>query len=168
MLPSQVTLIPQYILFYRLGWIDTFQPLWVPAWFGGGAFNIFLLRQFLMSLPRDLDEAARVDGAGTFRVFWAILLPLCKPALAALAVISFLASWDDFLGPLIYLNSNEKFTLALGLRFFQTARGTEQGGAPTLHLLMAASVLAVVPPIILFFCAQRYFVRGIVLSGIKG
>jgi multiple sugar transport system permease protein len=168
MLPSQVTLIPQYVLFFHLGWIDSFRPLWVPAWFGGGAFNIFLLRQFIMALPRDLDEAARVDGAGTFRVFWAILLPLCKPALAAVAVISFLAGWDDFLGPLIYLNSSEKFTIALGLRFFQIARGSEQGGAPTLHLLMAASILAVVPPILLFFFAQRYLIRGIVLSGIKG
>ena len=128
MLPSQVTLIPQFVLFHKLGWIDTFRPLWVPSWFGGGAFAIFLLRQFMMTLPRDLDEAALIDGAGFVRIFWNILVPLCKPVLATLAVISIIGRWNDFLGPLIYLRSTEKFTLAIGLNFFRFM--PESGGQP--------------------------------------
>lgn len=166
MLPSQVTLIPQFILFNALGWINTLLPLWVPAWFGGGAFFIFLLRQFFMSLPNDLDEAALIDGASYLGIFWSILMPLCKPALATVAIISFIGSWNDFLGPLIYLNSPEKFTVALGLNFFQNV--PESAGMPMQHLLMAASVMAILPCLILFFSFQRYFVEGIVLSGIKG
>ena len=166
MLPAQVTLIPQFILFNSLGWVDTLLPLWVPAWFGGGAFFIFLLRQFFMTLPHDLDEAALIDGASYLRVYWSILIPLCKPALATVAIISFIGSWNDFLGPLIYLNTPEKFTVALGLNFFQNV--PEQAGMPMQHLLMAASVMAIMPCLILFFSFQRYFVEGIVLSGIKG
>lgn len=166
MLPAQVTLIPQFVLFNALGWINTLLPLWVPAWFGGGAFFIFLLRQFFLSLPKELDEAALIDGASYLRVFWSILMPLCKPALATVAIISFISSWNDFVGPLIYLNSPEKFTVALGLNFFQNV--PEQAGTPTQHLLMAASVMAILPCLILFFSFQRYFVEGIVLSGIKG
>lgn len=166
MLPAQVTLIPQFILFNKLGWINTLYPLWVPSWFGGGAFYIFLLRQFVLTLPSDLDEAALMDGASYFRVYWSVLMPLCKPALATIAVISFIASWDDFLTPLIYLNSPSKFTVALGLNFFQNF--PETAGMPMQHLLMAASVMTIMPPLILFFVAQRYFVQGIVLSGIKG
>jgi multiple sugar transport system permease protein len=166
MLPAQVTLIPQFVLFHLLGWIDTFKPLWVPAWFGGGAFAIFLLRQFMMTLPRDLDEAAIIDGAGFVRIFWNILIPLCKPVLATLAVISVIGRWNDFLGPLIYLRSGEKFTLAIGLNFFRFV--PESGGQPLQHLLMAASVMSTAPLIILFFSAQQYFVQGIALTGIKG
>lgn len=166
MLPAQVTLIPQFILFNALGWINTLLPLWVPFLFGGGAFYIFLLRQFLMSLPADLDEAALIDGASYFQVFWSVLLPLCQPALAAVAIISFVSTWNDFLSPLIYLNSQEKFTLALGLQFFQNV--PEEGGMPLQHLLMAASVMAIIPCLVLFFSFQRYFVEGVVLSGIKG
>lgn len=166
MLPAQVTLIPQFILFNELGWINTLLPLWVPAWFGGGAFNIFLLRQFFMSLPRELDEAARIDGASYFRIFWSIILPLSKPALATVAVISFINGWNDFVNPLIYLHSPENFTLSLGLHYFRSV--PEVTGAPTEHQLMAASVMIIAPVIVLFFAAQRYFVRGIVLSGIKG
>jgi multiple sugar transport system permease protein len=166
MLPAQVTLIPQFILFNSLGWVDTLLPLWVPAWFGGGAFFIFLLRQFFLTLPNDLDEAALIDGASYLRVYWSILMPLCKPALATVAIISFISSWNDFLTPLIYLNTPDKFTVALGLNFFQNV--PEQAGMPMQHLLMAASVMAILPCLILFFSFQRYFVEGIVLSGIKG
>lgn len=166
MLPAQVTLIPQFVLFHKLGWINTHYPLWVPHWFGGTAFGIFLMRQFLLSLPRDLDEAALIDGANHFRVIWSILLPLCGPALATLAIISLIDSWSDFFNPLIYLNSPEKFTLSLGLQFFQTY--PDIGGQPTQHWLMAACILAVIPVITIFFIGQRYFVQGIVTSGIKG
>jgi ABC-type glycerol-3-phosphate transport system permease component len=166
MLPAQVTLIPQFILFNALGWINTLLPLWVPFIFGGGAFYIFLLRQFMLSLPADLDEAALIDGASYFRVYWSVLLPLTRPALAAVAIISFVSTWNDFLTPLIYLNSQEKFTLALGLQFFQNV--PQEGGEPLQHLLMAASVMATIPCLLLFFAFQRYFVEGVVLSGIKG
>ncbi len=166
MLPAQVTLIPQFILFNKLGWINSLYPLWVPYIFGGGAFNIFLLRQFIQSLPRELDEAALIDGASYARILWTILLPLAKPALATVAVISFIGHWNDFVSPLIYLNSPEKFTLALGLNYFKSV--PESSGLPLQHLLMAASVMIIMPVLILFFAAQRYFVQGIVLSGIKG
>jgi multiple sugar transport system permease protein len=166
MLPAQVTLIPQFVLFHKLGWINTHYPLWLPAWFGGGAFAIFLLRQFIMALPRELDVAAIIDGAGYFRIFWQILLPLCKPVLATIGVISVIDSWNDFVNPLIYLQLPEKFTLAVGLNYFRTI--PEIGGEPTQHLLMAASVMIILPVIVVFFATQRYFVQGIVLSGIKG
>ena len=166
MLPAQVTLIPQFILFNKLGWINTLFPLWVPYLFGGGAFNIFLLRQFIRTLPRELDEAALIDGASYWRIFWSILTPLSKPALATVAVISFIAHWNDFVNPLIYLNSPENFTLALGLNYFKSV--PESSGLPLEHLLMAASVMVIAPVLVLFFAAQRYFVEGIVLSGMKG
>lgn len=166
MLPAQVTLIPQFILFHKFGWINTLQPLWVPYWFGGGAFSIFLLRQFIMTLPTELDEAATIDGAGPFRVFWQILAPLMKPALATVAVIAIIGRWNDFIEPLIYLSSTELFTLALGLNFFRSV--PESSGLPMEHLLMAASVMTIAPIVLLFFLAQRYFVQGIALSGIKG
>jgi multiple sugar transport system permease protein len=166
MLPSQVTLIPQYVLFHKLDWINTLKPLWVPAWFGGNAFAIFLIRQFMMSVPKELDEAARIDGASYHRIFAQIILPLCKPVLATVTVITFNDVWNDFVGPVIYLQLPEKFTLAAGLNYFRTV--PEVGGEPTQHLLMAASVMVIMPVIILFFATQRYFVRGIVLSGIKG
>ena len=166
MLPAQVTLIPQFVLFYRLGWINTLLPLWVPYWFGGSAFAIFLMRQFFMSLPRDLDEAALIDGASFFRIFWTILLPLCKPVLATLGIIMVIELWGDFLGPLIYLNSPEKFTISVGLQFFNNA--PDVGGEPMQHLLMAACIMSMIPVITIFFMGQRYFVQGIVMSGIKG
>lgn len=166
MLPSYVTLIPQFILFHKLKWINTIKPLWVPAWFGGGAFNIFLIRQFIMSLPRELDEAALIDGASYFRVFWNILVPLMKPALATVMIISFMGHWSDFMGPLIYLNSPEKFTLSVGLHFFNSVPMAEY--KTFYRLLMAASVMTVIPSLVVFFAGQKYFVRGIALSGIKG
>lgn len=166
MFPAQVTLIPQFILFHKLGWVNTLLPLWVPSWFGGGAFAIFLIRQFIQALPRELDEAALIDGARYPRIFFSILLPLCKPVLATITVIRFVAVWNDFINPLIYLQLPEKFTLAVGINYFKNF--PEMGGEPTQHLLMAASVMMTVPVIVLFFVAQRYFVEGIVLSGIKG
>lgn len=166
MLPAQVTLIPQYIIWSKFGFVNTLYPLWLPQWFGGGAFFIFLMRQFLLTIPRELDDAARIDGASRFHIFRAILLPLCIPALATMIIISFLANWDDYLTPLIYLNSQESFTLSLGLSVFRNF--PETGGEPMQHLLMAATVMTALPPVILFFAAQRYFIRGIVLSGIKG
>ena len=166
MLPAQVTLIPQFVLFYNLGWINTLKPLWIPSWFGGGAFAIFLMRQFFLSLPKDLDEAALIDGASYFRIFWSILLPLCKPVLATLAIIVIIDLWSDFQGPLVYLNSPEKFTISVGLRFFNNT--PEVGGEPLQHLLMAACVLSMIPVILIFFIGQRFFVQGIVMSGIKG
>ncbi len=166
MLPAQVTLIPQFVLFYNLGWLNTLKPLWIPTWFGGGAFAIFLMRQFFMTLPKDLDEAALIDGASLLRIFWSILLPLCKPVLATLAIIVIIELWGDFQGPLIYLNSPEKFTISVGLRFFNNT--PEVGGEPLQHLLMAACVLSMLPIILIFFLGQRFFVQGIVMSGIKG
>jgi multiple sugar transport system permease protein len=166
MLPAQVTLIPQYILWSKMGLVNTLYPLWLPQWFGGGAFFIFLLRQFFLTVPRELDEAALIDGANRLRIFWAILLPLCVPALATVTIISFISNWDDYLTPLVYLNSQLMYTLALGLSFFKNY--PETGGLPQQHLLMAATVMTTLPPIVLFFAAQRYFVRGIVLSGLKG
>ena len=166
MLPGQVTLVPQFILFYLLGWIDTIKPLWVPHWFGGGAFFIFLMRQFFLSLPRDLDEAAIIDGANRLQIFFRILLPLTKPALATMTVISFMAGWSEFLQPLIYLNSPDKFTLAVGLQYFNAVE--DASFEPTEHLLMTACVLTIVPALLVFFATQKYFVRGIVMSGIKG
>jgi len=166
MLPAQVTLIPQFVLFHKLGWIETLRPLWVPTWFGGGAFFIFLFRQFFMSLPRELDEAALIDGASYPRIFWSILLPLSGPVMATVAVISFISGWNDFVNPLIYVHTPDKFTLAVGLNYFRQI--PDAAGAPTQHLLMAASVMVIMPVLLIFFLAQRYFVQGIVLSGIKG
>jgi multiple sugar transport system permease protein len=164
MLPREVDLIPRFILFYNLGWLDTLLPLWVPAWFGGSGFAIFLMRQFFMTLPPELDEAARIDGAGYFRVFWNILLPLCKPALATLAIIVLLANWNVFLDAVVMLHDPQNFTLAIGLWFFKVQPFTSK---PTAHLLMAASVASIIVPIVLFFSFQRYFVQGIALTGLK-
>lgn len=166
LLPSQVSLIPRFILFHYLGWLDTLLPLWVPYWFGGSAFAIFLIRQFILSLPRELDEAAIIDGASYVGVFLKILLPLCKPALATLAIISFIAHWDSFLDPVIFLHSPENFTIAIGLWFFKAQ--PMQVERPTAHLLMAASVTSIAVPIALFFSFQRYFIQGIALTGLKG
>jgi multiple sugar transport system permease protein len=162
MLPGEVTMIPNYLIFRHLGWIDTFLPLTVPSFLGGGAFYIFLFRQFFLTLPRELDEAARVDGCSSLRIYGSVLMPLCKPIIATIAVFSFVAHWNDFLTPLIYLNSSEKFTLALGLQFF---RGTYE---TDMHLLMAASTLVLLPVILVFFFAQKQFVKSIVLTGMKG
>lgn len=162
MLPGQVTQIPVFMIWRWLHAIDTYYPLTVPAFFGGGAFNIFLLRQFFLGIPRELDEAAMIDGAGYLRIWWQVLLPLSGPALAAVALFSYLGQWDNFEGPLIYLNSPEKYTMSIGLRMFQDSFGTN------FEQVMAASVIHILPTVILFFCAQRYFLRGVTLSGIGG
>lgn len=172
MLPVEVTIIPQYLLFFNIGWIDTLLPLIVPQWLGGGAFNIFLIRQFIMSLPRDLDEAALVDGASYLQTLWYVLLPLCIPALATAAIITAIGNWDAFLGPFIFLNAKDNLVLAVGIREFQSVGsatgGAVVGGLRRDHLLMAAATLMTLPVIGLFFVCQRYFVRGAVMSGIKG
>lgn len=162
MLPPQVTLIPIFKIFTTIGWYDTFLPLTVPAFFGGGVFFIFLLRQYYMTIPFEMDEAAKIDGAGTFGVFWKILLPQAKPALATVGIFSFMAHWNDFLGPLIYLSDPDKRTLALALWAFQGEHATDW------HLLMAAATVIMAPLLLLFFCAQKYFIQGVVISGVKG
>jgi multiple sugar transport system permease protein len=161
MLPYQVTLIPQYILFNKIGWLNTYNPLIIPAWFGGGALNIFLLRQFFMGIPAELEDAALMDGAGRFRIYWSIFLPLSIPAIITIAIFEFQAQWNAFYGPLVYLNSQDKYTLALGINLFKGVYTTE------IQYLMAMSTLMTIPMIILFFVAQRYFIRGIVLTGIN-
>jgi ABC-type glycerol-3-phosphate transport system permease component len=170
MLPVEVTLIPTYLLFQKFNWIDTYYPLIVPSWFGGGAFNIFLMRQFMLSIPHDLDEAAKIDGASSWRVLWQIILPLCKPALATMATLGFIANWHNFLGPLIFLNTEAKYTVAVGLRYLQSAvaGGSAVVSRPQDHLLMGAALMVALPCLILFFVGQKYFVQGIVTTGLKG
>jgi multiple sugar transport system permease protein len=172
-LPEEVVIIPKFLMFHYVPlalfgttWIDTWWPLIVPSWFGGGAFSVFLLRQFFLQVPRDLDEAAILDGASSWQILWLILLPLAQPALATVAIFSFLTHWNDFFHPLIYLSSVESFPLSVGLRWFQQA--ANDPSEPREHLLMAASMLMVLPCVLIFFSMQRYFVRGIVMSGIKG
>jgi multiple sugar transport system permease protein len=162
MLPSQVILVPTFILWKYLGGINTWYPLFVPAFFGGGAFNIFLLRQFFMTIPFEYDEAAIMDGASRWTIFWKIMLPLSKPALATVAVLNIVAVWTDFFGPLIYLNNLKDMTLAVGLSFLRGQR------TASLTLLMAGAMFSTLPILIIFFMAQRYFVEGIQLSGLKG
>lgn len=160
MIPYHTTLIPMYILFTRLGWVNTLKPLYVPNFFGS-AFFIFLLRQFYLGIPLELDDAARIDGCNTFQIFYKILLPLTKPALVTVGILQFMAAWNDFLGPLIYLQSQSKYTLALGLNAFRGAYFTYW------HYLMAASLLVCLPAIILFFIAQKQILGGISISGLK-
>ena len=161
MLPPQVTLIPQFVIWKELGWIDTFVPLIVPN-FLGGPFMTFLLRQFFMSIPTELDDAARIDGCSSFGIFWRIILPLARPALMAVTVFVFNATWNEFLSPLIYLHSKSNLTIALGLRAFQGEHG------PEWHLVMAASLVTMLPVLLVFFFGQRYFIQGIVFTGVKG
>jgi ABC-type glycerol-3-phosphate transport system permease component len=162
MLPSIVTLIPTFILFRYLKWIDTFYPLIVPFWFGGGPFFIFLLRQFFLTIPLELDEAARIDGASNYRIYWQIILPLSTPALATVTIFSIINHWNEFVLPLIYLHSTERWTMAIGLQGFSDLYSTQW------HWLMAASTVMVLPLIILFFSAQRYYLEGIHMTGLSG
>jgi len=161
MLPSAVTMIPVFLIYKSLGWVDTLRPLWVPAFFGG-AFNIFLLRQFFMTIPRDLEDAAKIDGCSFFGIYWRIMLPLIKPALAAVIIMTFMGAWNDFMGPLIYISSPEKMPVAYALQLYQSAHSAEY------NLLMAAATMVVVPVVLLFFFTQRYFIQGVTLTGIKG
>ena len=161
MIPGAVTMMPQFLIYRSLGWIDTLLPLWVPAFFGS-AFNIFMLRQFFMSIPNELEDAAKIDGCGPFGIYWRVMLPLVKPALAAIAIMGTLGAWNNFQGPLIYLSSPEKMPLAYALQLYQQQHGGEPG------LLMAASTMVVLPIIILFFFTQRYFIEGVSLTGLGG
>ncbi len=162
MLPGQVILIPTFILFSNLGWLDSFAPLVVPAFFGGGAFNIFLLRQFYRTIPFDLTESARIDGCREIHIYARIILPLCKPILATIALFTFMGCWNDFFGPLIFLTNPDLTTLALGLRAFQQQHTAQW------DLMMAGALISALPTLVLFFSFQRYFVEGITLTGIKG
>jgi len=162
MIPFPVIMVPLYALFRSVGLIGTLVPLWLPTFFAG-AFNVFLLRQFFMQIPHDLTDAARIDGCGEWRIFWRIILPMSRPALLVVGLFQFMATWNDFLGPLIYLTDQRDFTLALGLQFFQSQHGGTQW-----HYLMAASTLVVLPVVALFFVAQRYFVEGVSMTGLKG
>lgn len=161
MLPFQVTMIPLFIVFKNLGWINSWLPLIVPHWFGG-ALYIFLLRQFFLTIPQELSEAARIDGANEFKIYRSVILPLAKPALATVAIFEFIARWRDYIGPLIYLSDQKLYVLSLGIYEYQSQYGAEWG------LLMAASVLITLPIILIFFFLQKTFVQGIALTGIKG
>lgn len=166
MVPFQVTIIPLFIIYREFGWLDTYLPLIAPAWFGGGAFFIFLLRQFVMTVNRELDDAARIDGCGWFGLYWRIVLPLITPALAAVAIFSFLWTWGDFFNPLIFLRSAHNYTLAVGLHFFATMGSVSV--RPVVTEVMAGATVIMIPPLLLFFFAQKYFIQGVVFSGLKG
>lgn len=161
MLPGAVTIVPQFLIWRNFGMVDSYLPLILPSFLGGGAFNIFLLRQFFLAIPNDLDEAAEIDGAGKLRTFLQIILPLSKSALIVVALFSFLGNWNDFFGPIIYLNTKEKFTLAVGLLQFQGDYATKW------NLLMAASTIVVAPCILIYLIGQRYLIEGISLTGLK-
>ncbi|MGM7722308.1 carbohydrate ABC transporter permease [uncultured Metabacillus sp.] len=160
MIPGQVTMIPLFLIFNKMGWVGTPLPLIVPAFFGV-PFYIFLLRQFFLGLPNDLRDAAKIDGASEFRIYWQIMLPLANPAVLAVGLFQFMGSWTDFIGPLLYLTDETQYTLSLGLQQFQTQMGTEWG------LMMAVSTMMTLPIIILFFFLQKTFIQGITFSGIK-
>jgi len=162
MIPGQVTLIPNFIVFKTVGLVGTSVPLWLPA-FWGGAFGTFLLRQYFLTIPRDLVDAARVDGASLFQIFWKIYVPLSKPALAALSIFVFQGAWNDLLHPLVYMPAVPNTTLTVGLAFFQ--QQLTQGGKFT--VLMAGALISILPLVIVFFIAQKQFIEGIALSGVK-
>ncbi|MBV6458716.1 MAG: hypothetical protein HONBIEJF_01854 [Fimbriimonadaceae bacterium] len=161
MLPGAVTLLPTFLIFRNLGWIDTLAPLWVPAFFAG-AFNVFMLRQFFLTIPMELEDAAKIDGCSYWKTFWAVMLPQVKPALAVIAIWTFMATWNNFMGPLIYINSPENMPIAYAVQLFQSQRGGEPA------LLMAFATMAMVPVLLVFFFAQRYFIEGVTLSGLGG
>ena len=163
MLPTQVTLIPQYLLYYKLGMVDTIWPLIIPSWLGGGAFNIFLFIQFFRTLPKELDEAAKIDGANSLQVFTRILRPAVKPVMLAVLVMALVYNWNDFFNPLIYLNSNDKFTIAIGLQFFKGSQGNVQVGQ-----MMSMALVSLLPVLVIFATCQKYFIQGIKMSGLKG
>lgn len=161
MLPLHVIMIPLFVIFKELHWLNTYKPLIVPAFLGGGAFNIFLLRQFFLTIPGELFDAARIDGCSEWRLYWSIAMPLARPALITVAILTFMFSWNDFLGPLIYLSDQAKNTLALGLALFVGQHQTEWG------ILMAASIIMMIPMVLIFFFFQRYFIQGFTMSGLK-
>lgn len=162
MLPNQVTMIPLYITFSRLQLVDTFVPLFIGSWLGGGAFYVFLIRQFFMTIPRDMEESAKIDGAGIFRIYRSIMLPMITPVMATVSIFIFMNSWNDFMGPLIYINNQDLFPLTIALRLFQQQLGMTEYG-----MLFAATILMVIPVIIFFFLGQKKFIEGVVLTGMK-
>lgn len=163
MIPGQVTMIPQFLLYREIGWINTYLPLTVPAFFATSGYNVFLLRSYMSGIPKDFDEAATIDGAGPVRIFTTIMLPMCKPVLTAITVFTFMGTWNDFNGPLIYLYDAKKYTLSLGLSFFKGLYTSQW------NLLMAATVLVMLPILVIFFLAQDYIIDGIsISSGTKG
>lgn len=162
MMPGIVTMIPTFVMWSKIGLTNSLIPLTVPIWFGGGVYNVFLFRQFFMGIPKELDEASYVDGASFFKVYWSIILPLSKSVIVVVGIFSFLSSWNDFMGPLIYLNDESKFTLSLGLQMFQGSYGAQW------QLLMAASILVLLPAMIIFFIGQKHIMEGIATTGIKG
>ena len=161
MLPGVVTLIPTFVLMKELDWLDSYKPLIIPYYFGGGAFYIFMLRQFFLTIPKEIFESAYIDGATNYRLYWQIMLPLTKPALSTVAIFGFMGHWNDFMGPLIYINSPEKFTLSLGLAVFRTQTETR------VQEMMAMSLLMTLPVLVVFFFFQQYFIQGVVMTGIK-
>ncbi len=163
MIPGQVTMIPQFLIIRQLGWYDTLLPLWVPS-LGANAFYVFLLYQFMKGIPVDLEDAARIDGCGIFRIYWSVILPLLRPSLAAIGIFTFMGSWNDFMGPLIYINDQRLFPLSLGLY----ALSAQNTGAGSMGLMMAGSLLMTLPVVIIFLFAQRYFIQGVTLTGMKG
>lgn len=161
MLPGVVTIIPVFIIFKEIRWVGTFYPLWVPAWFGG-AFYIFLMRQYMLTLPLELDEAAKIDGASNFRILWQVVAPLCGPATATITIFAFLQHYNAFMEPLIYISEGDMYTLPLGLLWFKGRFGNFW------HLVMAASMITILPVILLFFFAQRHFIQGAQFTGLAG
>ena len=161
MLPASVTLIPMFLFWTRIGLVPSFWPLLIPTWFGGGVYNTFLLRQFMLTIPKELDEAAYIDGANSYQILVQIYIPLMKPALIAVGLFCFMFHWNDFLAPLVYLNDINDFTVSIGLRSFTSMYSAQW------HLLMAASTICVLPPLIVFFVGQKFFIEGITLTGIK-
>ena len=167
MIPYHVTLVPQYLIFKDLGMIDSLYPLILPNLFGGGAFFIFLLRQFFLTIPQDYDDAARIDGCGNFGIYWRIILPISLPALGAVAIFTFMGTWEDFLGPIIFLNSPENHTVAVA--YTQWQRSPQHFGFKhNWNHIMAIGTMVTLPPVVVFFFAQRYFIQGVVISGVKG
>ncbi len=164
MLPAQATLVPQYVLFYNLGWIRTFNPITIPGFFAGGAALIFLLRQFMLTLPKELDEAAMIDGANPLQIWWYIILPLCRPAIATITVFLFVGQWNNLVQPLIYLQRAELYTMPI----YVAQKNNLQDAPLPWQDVMAASVLFVIPVLVVFFFTQRYFVEGITMTGSKG
>jgi multiple sugar transport system permease protein len=165
MLPWSTTLIPSFLIWRSLKLIDTYDPLTIGIWLGGGAWAIFLLRQFYLTIPREMEEAAIIDGANTFQIYYKIMLPLVKPALLALGVLIFQGNWNNFRGPQIYLNTTLKYPMVVALRFFQESLSQE---APKWHYMMAMSTVMATPILTLFFLAQRYFIEGLTVGAVKG
>ncbi len=161
MLPAQVTMIPIFVMWNKLHLVDTFVPLILPSWFAG-AFSVFMLRQFFMTISRELDEAAMIDGCSYFGIWWRIIMPLSRPAVITIVILTFIGGWNDFMGPLIYLNDLRKYTVSIALNMFQDQFYTR------LDLLMAASLIHIMPIVVLFFAAQRHFIKGIAMTGLKG